>query len=402
MDQPRGVKRKRPEVDPETKFGTKLFHTIKEVQQTAKKARSFETQRVVKKIHRLKKSDDTDPREKLSSELNELKALDPHNFASAALRARLLKDSHISSNDAARSAVESQLPLAPPASKTTEAEKIRNRLASNRTFAKVVGDAVASLRAVLLLQVDGKGPIRPKDDEEGEEEEEEVVELDGEDVEVNEEVANTEEGDWESGSVDEDADDGWESGSIHSDGNPDEDASDAPPLKKTKPVPVPPKSKPPAALSKAPPTQSQFLPSLAVGYIRGSSSDGDDDVEDVDPGRKNRRGQRARRAIWEKKYGRGANHKKKEAAEAQTKMQSKPDRRNASGANAIAGPAYGKPRIPNTTSSSFRPAAPASSKPAPQASGGAGLHPSWAAKRVLKEKEAARIVPSQGKKIVFD
>lgn len=30
------------------------------------------------------------------------------------------------------------------------------------------------------------------------------------------------------------------------------------------------------------------------------------------------------------------------------------------------------------------------------------MHPSWEAKRKLKEKESARILPSQGKKIVFN
>ncbi|KAH8930132.1 Bud-site selection protein [Atractiella rhizophila] len=62
---------------------------------------------------------------------------------------------------------------------------------------------------------------------------------------------------------------------------------------------------------------SMFLPSLMAGYTSGDGRDGDyefsgeEDFEDDDkPERKNRRGQRARRAIWEKKYGRGAKHLK--------------------------------------------------------------------------------------------
>ncbi|KAK0464608.1 BUD22-domain-containing protein [Desarmillaria tabescens] len=61
---------------------------------------------------------------------------------------------------------------------------------------------------------------------------------------------------------------------------------------------------------------STFLPSLSVGFIKGNEdsdwSDSDAKAGDIEQ-KKNRRGQRARRAIWEKKYGKNANHKKKEA-----------------------------------------------------------------------------------------
>jgi len=53
--------------------------------------------------------------------------------------------------------------------------------------------------------------------------------------------------------------------------------------------------------------KTDFLPSLTMGgYWSGSESGPEDDV-DVAP-RKNRRGQRARQQIWEKKYGKGAKH----------------------------------------------------------------------------------------------
>lgn len=125
---------------------------------------------------------------------------------------------------------------------------------------------------------------------------------------------------WESGSVsgaDDDAEDGWESGSIggevHSasdddgDASPDGDSSSededsdreedtvkkpAGKLKSTVPKAASLKAKPKASAS-----ASTFLPSLSVGFIRGDSdsewSDSEDKTEDV---RKNRRGQRARRA----------------------------------------------------------------------------------------------------------
>jgi hypothetical protein len=53
---------------------------------------------------------------------------------------------------------------------------------------------------------------------------------------------------------------------------------------------------------------SSFIPSLSLGgYISGSGSDPESDI-DVEPARKNRRGQRARQQIWEKKFGTGAKH----------------------------------------------------------------------------------------------
>nr|GAT60323.1 predicted protein [Mycena chlorophos] len=403
-DQPRGVKRKRPEVNPETKFGTKLFHTIKEVQQAAKKARSFETQRLVKKL----KNADGDVRQKLTAELDSLKNLDPHTFAQSTLRTRLLKDSHIKSNDVVRGAIDSQLSSGSSESKSAGVDRIRNRLSSNRTFAKVLGDAVTDLRGVILPSKEGKGPTRPKEDED-EEAEDEKSGKESEDTgasadELGEREQIVEEEGWESGSVSAVAeDDGWESGSIHS----DDDAEDAkvPPTKKAKAT-AKPTPKPPAP-SKSAQTQSQFLPSLSVGYIRGGSSSEDDDIEDVEPQRKNRRGQRARQAIWEKKYGRGANHKKKEAAEAQAKLHKNANGRDArplgkqgpvgrSGAK----PWQQQPRPQNQSPSSFKPPPAPAFASKPQAA--ASLHPSWAAKRALKEKAAAGIVPSQAKKIVFD
>lgn len=52
------------------------------------------------------------------------------------------------------------------------------------------------------------------------------------------------------------------------------------------------------------PTGSTFLPTLMGGYISGSESASDIDVAPTTK----RRGQRARRAIWEKKYGSSAKH----------------------------------------------------------------------------------------------
>lgn len=62
-------------------------------------------------------------------------------------------------------------------------------------------------------------------------------------------------------------------------------------------------------------TSSTFLPSLATGYVSFSDDDDDDarwirqaEHEDRQQERKNRPGQRARRALWEKKFGEKAKH----------------------------------------------------------------------------------------------
>ncbi|KAK7931353.1 Bud-site selection protein [Apiospora marii] len=52
--------------------------------------------------------------------------------------------------------------------------------------------------------------------------------------------------------------------------------------------------------------ESAFLPSLMGGYVSGSESEASD--LDVAPTRNNRRGQRARQAIWEKKFKQEARH----------------------------------------------------------------------------------------------
>ena len=59
----------------------------------------------------------------------------------------------------------------------------------------------------------------------------------------------------------------------------------------------------------AKPGLSTFLPTLMGGYWSGSESSASD-IEDAAPVKKNRPGQMARRAIWEKKYGEKANHVK--------------------------------------------------------------------------------------------
>ncbi|KAI0699074.1 Bud-site selection protein [Cytidiella melzeri] len=155
--------------------------------------------------------------------------------------------------------------------------------------------------------------------------------------------------------------------------------------------------------------ESTFLPSLAVGFTRGDSdaSDlSDDDAGDTAP-KKNRRGQRARRAIWEKKYGRNANHVK---TQHETTGKGGPgddwggrgvqrsDRAQDKSRPRQAAPSW------NPTQASRLPPPPSRAPPPhmqKEKKEEKGLHPSWVAKKQLKEKQNPSIVAPQGKKIVF-
>ncbi|AEO59086.1 hypothetical protein MYCTH_2307048, partial [Thermothelomyces thermophilus ATCC 42464] len=163
------------------------------------------------------------------------------------------------------------------------------------------------------------------------------------------------------------------------------------------------------------PTDSTFLPTLMGGYISGSESASDIDVA---PKRKNRRGQRARQAIWEKKYGDKARHLQKAAKgrdagwdpkRGAVNGESKPwkrgirnplldkDKAKASGTNETKQTNEKK----QADNEKKQPTDEKKKKPAPRKRDDTGpLHPSWEAKRKAKEKQQLS-APFQGKKIVF-
>jgi hypothetical protein len=214
-----------------------------------------------------------------------------------------------------------------------------------------------------------------------------------------------------------------------SDSDSDSDSEDealAPPSKKTKT-----KAVKPASFTTG---TSTFLPSLMGGYISGSESASDVDVAPT--ARKNRRGQRARQAIWEKKYGEKAKHhqnkdtrnegwdptrgavdvngdgssskpwkkgiknpfeKNQVHPDRQRQMQQNNDRQKGAGAKKGA---TTRDRDSRERSNS----APVAEKPKPKLKptrdDEGSLHPSWAAAK--KAKEGVQKVEFQGKKVVFD
>lgn len=144
------------------------------------------------------------------------------------------------------------------------------------------------------------------------------------------------------------------------------------------------------------------LPSLMGGYISGSESEASD-IDVAPAARKNRRGQRARQAIWEKKFKEKAKHL----------AQDKPGRD--SGWDLKRGAVDGSERTPwkkgIKTPFEKRPddrhdwqeyAAPEPKRPRPptKKDDEGPLHPSWEARK--KAKEAQETAAFQGKKITFD
>lgn len=156
--------------------------------------------------------------------------------------------------------------------------------------------------------------------------------------------------------------------------------------------------------------KTDFLPSLTMGgYWSGSESEPEDGVADVAP-RKNRRGQRARQQIWEKKYGKGAKH----IQNAKTKPKASRDdgwdmkrgaQESGRGRNgtSLQNGSYGR----NTgaqgeiaSGGNATEVVPRMRKPDRAAIDNKPLHPSWEAAK--KAKESKQTVAFAGKKMTFD
>lgn len=435
------MKRKRTkEENKAARFAGKLHHCAKEVKKAAKKAKDFEIRKLVKRLKGLRAKETAPPElADLEEQLVLLKDIDHETIANTALKTKLRKDKKLSQNEDLAAAIAQELThLVVPAAPGSNLAKVQGRLLSHKVLAAEVHAVVEDVRTTVFPEL--KAPAAPAAEDEVSDEEEparpakkaKVVSADSAEEDEDEESDAD-------GSIDrrvafsedeEGADDGWESGTVHgSDGSDEERSSedeggesdeaedsddsgaeDAPAKQKQ------PSSKGPAAKASTSKTgESTFLPSLSVGFTRGDSdaSDLDDaEVARAEGGvRKNRRGQRARRAIWEKKYGKNANHvKKQQAAGAERGPQGRRGPRDANGPRDGARKPFGRPqqngapRPQGPSAGPQRTSAPshAPAGPPPRKKDDKPLHPSWEAKRKLKEKQNPALVAPQGKKIVFD
>lgn len=152
--------------------------------------------------------------------------------------------------------------------------------------------------------------------------------------------------------------------------------------------------------------QQTQLPELMGGYYSGGDSDSEiDSSEDrvareqisVTEKKKNRRGQRARRKIWEKKFGREAKHIQREVEndlaerkKRQGEYEARVVKRSAKAADIDARRAIDREKRDSFEKSSTRPT---KSEPLSE-------HPSWVAKRNAEAK--LKNAKFQGKKVKFD
>lgn len=133
------------------------------------------------------------------------------------------------------------------------------------------------------------------------------------------------------------------------------------------------------------------LPVLATGYYSGGESDIEKDelVDEITKTRKNRRGQRARQKIWEKKYGKTAKH----VIQQHERFKSERERLKAE---------YEERQRKRETKQKSREEREKlkEEKQRKIEDRSSFVHPSWEAK--LKEQEALKTAKFSGKKITFD
>ncbi|KIR96411.1 hypothetical protein L804_06246 [Cryptococcus deuterogattii 2001/935-1] len=452
------------------KVAKRIPQALKSLHPVFKQAKTFETRRLIKKIKFLRSKGVTDETADLESQLKIIHDIQLHPLAQSHLLIKLRKhplfrQAPIPSEVASLLSPPSATSASSASTSATPAliNKAENRLCS----AKIVAERVKNVLSWTVCEEGaklvtdkkaatasaGKGGSKKaaeSSDEEDDEEEEEEGEEANFGGDISRPMVNG------SGS-EEDSDDerviqdraadaaGWESGSVsgsdiegedvgiasqsESESEPDNsDAIDipsakrakttAPPLlSKTKPVKPEKADKPPKSAKDL--TSSIFLPSLSIGFTRGDDGDSDPDLDDDPNGvagkqsvvRKNRRGQRARQAIWEKKYGKNAKHvvkaqeeEKRQAQKAREKAEAKGRTRD-SGWGARSGKAVG-PAV-NAASAPTAAAALHTQKVYPESKQSQteqkkSLHPSWEAAKLRKQKMGAVQTEVKAQKIVFD
>jgi hypothetical protein len=348
------------------------FHGLKEVKKAAKKAKAFETRKIVKWL----RASGASPREKradksvLDAELKALKTIDHERIGTLALKSKLKKDKLLSSHPSIQSALSNIFASDVAPAVGVIASKLESRLLSSKTLSKEVNTVILSLYSALKSSRDeGEGD----DDESSRFHEPQILDPP---AAANQRVAIEASEDNSS-----DSDDNSSGSTDSTRGSGSSQHDDA---------------------SQTLGTESAFLPTLSNGFIPGGSdtdwSDGEARV--ADGVRKNRRGQRARRAIWEKKYGKGAKHLQKREGSGPT-HDARTIRKHFKGPQTTP-----RSRFPDSSKRNSRAEKTdnvwAIHQRKSRAVDDRPLHPSWVAKMRTKEKSSAVIVPSQGKRIKFD
>lgn len=256
----------------------------------------------------------------LVTKANTQQDMDCNKVAHTALMTKIKKEKNLSGDPLVQALVSAELAskalvLAPSGTPTAKAQ---SRMLSSKMLASEVIAAVAALKNFLHPDLDGRRTSESKDKSgfptaSGKKSKMDqarypvIVTDSDEDYSIGSDkdvLSEVDGGDgWESGTVSDNDDeppvmsDGWESGSVRGGsyrGEVSDAASDVggPP---SAPDGIKIMAKNPTLLSKG---QSAFLPTLSVGFTRGDSDSefSDSEAKIVDDVKKNRRGQRARRA----------------------------------------------------------------------------------------------------------
>jgi len=275
--------------------------------------------------------------------------------------------------------------------------------------AKKAAAVTKAVKRVKPLELD---PMEITDDEDADEEDsadDGDSELDPMEITDNEDEGGDESADLSPGSDDEEPDAKSSTSEFGGFSDPEAasgDESSASGSSSASSIAPPPKKKKKAKQAEPVPlTGSTFLPSLMGGYISGSDSEASD-IDIAPSTNKNRRGQRARQAIWEKRYKEQAKHLKKQ----QEKRDSGWDAKY----GAVEGDAgqpwkrgIRNPLLSSGSNNNNNNNAPAEQAPPPmpkkekKRDDTGPLHPSWEAKRKAKENQKAS-APYEGTKITFD
>ncbi|KAJ5662123.1 uncharacterized protein N7477_009739 [Penicillium maclennaniae] len=431
------------------RLGVKFDHGVQMISKGLKTARGFERQKLSRREKTAKSENNSAALSKLAEEVNALKALDYNVTATKYLFKQLSKTKRIAECPAFKEFEESRnIPTNGP--KSTAEANILARLFKSTPVKNVVPTIISEIRK--LLGVDeapaGKqGKAETKKDAESKEKSarkkaEALESISGSEEEAQPLRSSTRNGEPVSHDMDISGDE--ESGSDEfadfdarlgpgSDSEGEEDSDEDLPAKSRaladdisdsvsrSPSPAfsaagsPPPKKTKATKGLDAPVQSTtFLPSLMMGgYWSGSEEASEGEEAAAAPKRKNRMGQQARRALWEKKYGAGANHVQQELKKQKKSRDSGWDTRKGATDGGRGGRFGGRggfqdrglsdrPHNVHNAGGQQSGSGPAqSSRPKPPSKDDQGpLHPSWEAKKKLKEQ--ASMAKFQGKKVTFD
>ncbi|KAG5664807.1 hypothetical protein KAF25_008541 [Fusarium avenaceum] len=452
-------KRKRGEPN----LGEKLEKHCNDVSKALKAAKGLERQRYSKRLHEDKV--EPEKKERLEREVTVLKSLDLHQTARAHLYSSILKVKDLAASPNLPEDVRNGVPkpeLTPE--EQAALHNVTSGLYNRELVKQAITRAITTFCQALDVPLPGKAKrVRKSKKEEQEEQPSDRIEEDTKpaakpakenvraSIEKEEEVEEEDESDFEGfsdrddpvrepeeldseeeskeekslskyehllgGSSDSDSDDfnderfekfkGKEkvnlddisvSGSdaapgLGSESEPESEADDQLSISAS-PSPPPAKKKKQKAFA---PGDRDFLPTLMGGYISGSESASDVDVAPA----KKRRGQRARQAIWEKKFGNKAKHLQKPAWETQGGREAGWDAKRGA-VEAGDGPRTPwKKGIRNPLAGGARAEAkPEVNRPPPKKDDEGPLHPSWVARK--QAKDAEKTAAFAGSKITFD